>query len=396
MNEDEETLHGLPDYSRKNTMCCPLCDGHDLLPLFEVQNIPIFQNKVYPNVEAAKKAAVSNVSLFACGRCDYIFNSSFDENIMKYDASYQNEQAHSPYFQRYLDDLANLLKDKGIAKNKVIEIGCGKGTFIKKLWDHGIQATGFDPAYEGDDQRIIKDYFSSKYSGLKADLIILRHTLEHIQNPLRFLHNIAEANKHHGLIFIEVPCFEWIVKQKAFWDIFYEHCNYFTGQALTGMFDEAELGLLFNTQYMYVLAELKNLRDRAERTATPIDLNGIDFKKSMDAHKSFIAGCNNLIVWGAGAKGSAFLNYVDPLTEHVSFVVDINPRKQNQYVPKTAHKIVSPEILEEFTNGQILIMNSNYYSEILEETRNSNFNIRTLGEGVGSKKKAGISPNELR
>jgi hypothetical protein len=27
-------------------------------------------------------------------------------------------------------------------------------------------------------------------------------------------------------------------------------------------------------------------------------------------------------------------------------------------------------------------MNNNYYSEIVEEIRNSNFNIRTLGEGV--------------
>ncbi|MBW2621746.1 MAG: methyltransferase domain-containing protein [Deltaproteobacteria bacterium] len=371
-------------------MRCPLCDSPDLHPLFEVPDIPVFQNKVYPTAETARKAAVSTVSLSVCARCDYIFNSSFNEKMMNYDAQYQNEQACSPYFQRYLDDLITLLKDMGLAGKHVIEIGCGKGAFIQKLWQHGIPATGFDPAYEGDDQRIIKDYFSPKYSTLKADVIILRQTLEHIKNPLRFLHTIAEANGHHGLIFIEVPCFEWIIEQKAFWDIFYEHCNYFTGQSLTGMFNTAEFGRLFNSQYMYALADLSDLRKWAKEAVRPIKPTKIDFDKSVKEYKTHVTGLTNLVVWGAGAKGSAFLNQVDPQSEIISYVVDINPKKQNHYIPKTAHKIVSPEIMKNYTTGHVLIMNENYQAEIVREIKNPGLTILTLGKGIDWEKSSGF------
>lgn len=76
---------------------------------------------------------------------------------------------------------------------KIIEIGCGKGYFLEMLRKNGFDVTGFDPAYEGDNPYIVKDYYSDQYSHLNADLIILRHTLEHIDDPLKFLHSIATA-----------------------------------------------------------------------------------------------------------------------------------------------------------------------------------------------------------
>jgi len=88
-----------------------------------------------------------------------------------------------------------------------------------------ISVTGAS-AYEGDNPHIIKDYFSDKYSHLNGEVIVLRHTLEHIESPLNFIHNIAKSVDYKGIIFIEVPSFEWILQKKAFWDIFYEHCNY--------------------------------------------------------------------------------------------------------------------------------------------------------------------------
>ena len=74
----------------------------------------------------------------------------------------------SSYFQNYLEDILCLFIGKNLHKKKTIEIGCGKGYFLERLLENGFEVTGFDPAYEGDNPHIIKDYFSDKYSYLNV------------------------------------------------------------------------------------------------------------------------------------------------------------------------------------------------------------------------------------
>jgi len=73
------------------------------------------------------------------------------------------------------------------------------------------------------------------------------------------------------------------------------------------------------------------------------------------------------------------VNLMDPYRQHISYIIDINPKKQNQYIAKTAHKIVSPYILNHLKNGDIFIMNENYYEEIKREVGTSNFKLYVLG-----------------
>lgn len=134
-----------------------------------------------------------------------------------------------------------------------------------KLAELGYTVHGYDPAYEGTDPRIVKEYYSrdtvAQQSFGKADLIILRHVLEHISHPLPFLLSIAEANDYQGLLYIEVPDFRWIVAKNAFYDVFFEHCNYFTLPALRCLFsDVLDAGTFFGDQYCYVIARLDSLR----------------------------------------------------------------------------------------------------------------------------------------
>lgn len=121
---------------------------------------------------------------------------------------------------------------------------------------NNLECVGFDPAYEGNDPAIIKDYFSEKYK-IDADVVILRHTLEHIANPYLFIQQIARTNNYKGHIFIEVPTFDWIVNKKAFWDIFYEHCNYFTQQTLGSIFSNALTGNYFRDNTFTATQNLK-------------------------------------------------------------------------------------------------------------------------------------------
>jgi SAM-dependent methyltransferase len=358
---------------------CPLCQESNLSLIYEVRDIPVFQNKVYESVEAARNAQTANVSLVLCKSCSFVFNSSFDMNIMNYDAQYQNEQAYSCYFQNYLDGILNLLASEGFRTKRITEIGCGKGYFLEKLQKHNFEVTGFDPAYEGNNPKIIKDYFTGKYSHLNADLFILRHNIEHIQNPLDFLHTVAATADYKGMIFIEVPTFEWIIKKKAFWDIFYEHCNYFTFDSLGSIFRKSKQGTLFNDQYMYLLADLKDLRTQAKPAKPRMNYRKLGFQDSLNEYREFVENHTGMLIWGAGAKGSTFVNLIDGARKYVSYVVDINPKKQNRYIAKTAHKIISPRFLVELEGRDILVMNDNYYEETKKDVGELDFNLYVLG-----------------
>jgi len=359
-------------------MKCGLCQNCNLLTIYTVPNVPVFQNKVYATVDEAQNIMTGNVKLVMCSSCDFIFNADFDSKVMSYDAQYQNEQAHSHYFQRYLEELVELFAKKRFNEMKIIEIGCGKGYFLEVLRENGFDVIGFDPAYEGGSPYIIKDYFSDKYSDLNADLIVLRHTLEHIQNPLRFLHSIGSAVGYRGMIYIEVPDFRWIIKKKAFWDIFYEHCNYFSLASLGSLFQKSEQGSLFSNQYIYLLSDLRNLRDKAKpNTTSPPSTSQL--KKQLNFYQGFVREHPGMLIWGAGAKGSTFVNLTDVNKEYISCLVDINPKKQGRYIAKTGHKIISPAQLADFEGGDILVMNDNYYQEIQEQIKGKHFNIYSLG-----------------
>ena len=62
-------------------------------------------------------------------------------------------------------------------------------------------------------------------------------------------------------IYIEVPNYDWIVANQTFFDITYEHVNYFSQMSLNKLFDVSNTtqGLLFDDQYQYLIADLSTL-----------------------------------------------------------------------------------------------------------------------------------------
>lgn len=333
------------------------------ISVFKQKNVPVFQNKVYPTEGEARSAEVAAVELVQSLRSGFVFNKAFNPDRMNYDIHYQNEQSNSEFFQAHLVSVLTLLKSLGIENKKVLEIGCGKGVFFEIMLKNGIDCVGFDPTYEGNNPKIVKEYFTEAYSGLNAEVIIMRHTLEHIPNPFSFIHTIAKANGYKGHLFVEVPTFDWIMEKKAFWDIFYEHCNYFTQKSLGAMFEEAMLGDFFGGQYIYLWADLSKLRLEIPQIEI-LSAEQLNFDTQIEAYRKLLQEKNTLAIWGAGAKGSTFLNLMDPERKRIQYVIDINPLKQNKFIARTAHPIYSPEILKTNPVENIIIMNENYWEEI--------------------------------
>ncbi|TAK91699.1 MAG: methyltransferase domain-containing protein [Burkholderiaceae bacterium] len=341
-------------------------------------DFPVFQNKAYPTQAAALQAVCGDVELVQCPASGLVHNRKFNPDLLCYDSEYQNEQAWSPAFKKHLDEVLGItLRNFGSASFGV-EIGCGKGYFFEQLCQAGANVMGCDPAYEGSNSRVLKRKFDRHTLRAAPDYLILRHVLEHIPQPWEFLAALAAQCQPGTKVYIEVPCFDWIVSHHAFYDVFYEHVNYFTRDALAGAFGlVVEAGDFFGGQYLYLVADLSSFRKPERYTGkwySAVNLESyltVLFKNRLQGRKTFI--------WGAGAKGMTFSNILARHAIAVDGVIDINPAKQGQYTGKSGVQIVAPETaLPQARGADIFVMNPIYLDEIKTMVEGSGVNLISM------------------
>jgi SAM-dependent methyltransferase len=331
--------------------------------------LPVLQNRTFDDAQAARQSASADVILVQDDATGLVYNQAFAPDKLVYDSNYQNEQAHSAVFRQHLEAVERILARHFTGKH-LIEVGCGKGYFLEMLSQLGYAITGVDPAYEGDNPAVIKDAFSPAL-GVSGDGVILRHVLEHIPDPVAFLHEIARANGA-GQIYIEVPCLDWILEHKAWFDLFYEHVNYFRLEDLHRLFGTVlESGHLFNGQFLYVVADLTSLRQAPPAPWTAVQLPaGFDASlgRAVDLIKA--APQQGVAIWGGSSKGVIFSLFLQRLGIDVDYLVDINPLKQGRYLPLSGVRVSSPEqAMSQWPAGiQLFVMNSNYLEEIRRMT----------------------------
>ncbi|MEZ4620942.1 MAG: class I SAM-dependent methyltransferase [Caldilineaceae bacterium] len=157
-------------------------------------------------------------------------------------------QSYSPTFNAFHKRLAEDLIERYDLHNKeIIEIGCGQGEFLILLCElgknHGI---GFDPAYDNrrpvgmqsDRVTFIADFYSEEYTRYNADFVCCKMTLEHIPNTAEFVQRVRRSigDRLDTTVFSRCPM-RYVLGDRAFWDVYYEHCSYFDANALTYLFE---------------------------------------------------------------------------------------------------------------------------------------------------------------
>jgi hypothetical protein len=182
----------------------------DTLLLYEQPQLPTFQNRVYPTAAEAKGCAKGDIRLVQDMKTGLVYNDAFDPKLMDYDGNYNNEQGVSRHFHQHLEMVAGIV-ERTMGRENLVEVGCGKGLFLEMLLEKGFDLTGFDPTYEGTNPRVKRHYFEAGVD-VQGEGLILRHVLEHIQDPYDFLVELCKANGGKGRIYIEVPCFDWIME----------------------------------------------------------------------------------------------------------------------------------------------------------------------------------------
>lgn len=369
-----------------STEKCPLCEGLDLKRVIYRPNVIVHQNLLCHSYDTARKVTTGDLDIVICKDCGFLFNKSFDLSLLSYGKDYDNNQTCSDYFNFYLDDLVKyLIDEKQIRQSNIIEVGCGQGQFIHKLITYpGSENTGygFDPSYIGPlsmlDGKLNfrRCYYDDGCMDISADIVICRHVIEHVPEPLQLLKSIRAAlnNSPNARVFFETPCAKWILENFVFWDFFYEHCSLFSTNSLAYCFNKAGFKVenvrhIFGGQYLWIEAVpsenfddiplMDDLLPLAEYYSLEEENLIADWKIKLSKMKME----GRIALWGAGAKGVTLANLIDPDNELIDCIVDLNPNKQEKFIPGTGHAIVSPECLKERGVKNIILMNGNYYEE---------------------------------
>lgn len=170
-------------------------------------------------------------------------------NYKKYhrDKTYLEEESHfrNIFLTRY--SIANrFLEDQGI--KRVLDIGASMGTmldiFKEKEWETwGVEPSESANTSKAKGHRIIKNYFEkAKLPKNYFDLVIMNHTLEHLNNPEKILEKVRSLLKEGGILLVDVPNAggfgSRMLKDKWPYRLLKEHKQQFTRESLSGIFEE--------------------------------------------------------------------------------------------------------------------------------------------------------------
>lgn len=383
---------------------CPVCNSNLIAPFLVRGSVPVHQNLVMADIISAIQINRGNLTLAVCEDCGFIFNQDFDGSKLSYGKEYDNTQTYSPSFESYICELArSLIYDKNVQNCSVVEVGCGKGSFLRKLVESeewGNTGYGFDPSYVGAETifdgrlKFEKRYYDSECANIHADVVVCRHAIEHIPDPLSLLLSVRQALVHspQARVFFETPCVEWILRNQVIWDFFYEHCSYFTAQSLATAFEVSGFQVesvehIFEGQYLWLEATIPAEKPAVTKKPAFISILANQFARSereligkWEIKIQELASHGKVALWGAGAKGVTFANTIDPERKWIDCIIDLNPNKQGKYIPGTAHPIVSYQDIAVRGITTAILMNPNYYQENLVLLKAFNLNINLLVE----------------
>lgn len=371
---------------------CPACGASVTTVFYEMDGVPVHSCLLVDSRNEALAYPTGQIRLGFCDSCGFIANLAFDPTHLDYSAAYEETQGFSSRFNAFAHDLASSLVDRYDIRNKsILEIGAGKGEFLAVLCELGNnRGTGIDPAYvkgrispEAEARlEFITDFYSERYSHLSGDVVCCRHTLEHIQPVEQFLRVVRRSigDRRDTVVVFEVPDVSRVLRETAFWDIYYEHCSYFSLGSLARLFRACDFEILdlyaaFDDQYLLIEAKpglqtaQPSLPGEEDMEALRQDVlyftaNHATNLQQYRAHMERIRGRGQkAVLWGSGSKAVAYLNALH-IDDEIEFVVDINPFKHGKYLAGSGHEIVPPEFLKTYAPDIVIAMNPIYCDEI--------------------------------
>lgn len=151
-------------------------------------------------------------SILACDRCGAAQTFPPPENLDKYYVGYHGKRHGftADYCARRRLRWLEKSSDSGEKTKRLLDVGCGEGTFLEAAKKRGWLAVGTETIAEkfrDSDLEVFSDLaqVKAKYGAESFDAVTMWHTLEHFRTPREVLRQVFELLAPRGVLLVAVP-----------------------------------------------------------------------------------------------------------------------------------------------------------------------------------------------
>ena len=348
---------------------CRICKGPFLFPaLLEYPNSPRSAQGFLDNLEELDD--VVDLKIYQCQQCGLVQHDlkpvDYYKDVIRA-VAYSEEMGHFREKQ-----LAEWIQKFNLKDKKILEVGSGQGEYLELLLKAGgTNVYGIENSKESVEiakkkgLNIQQGYLSKDYENSCAenfDAFATFNFMEHWPDISSSLHSLQNSLNESAVGLVEVPNFDFMLKNGMYSEFTTDHIFYFTEKTLrtvleTHGFDVIEINSIWHD---YILsAQVK------KRTALNISSFTIKQNKIVSELRVFINKFkkNEVIIWGAGHQALAVISIAN-INSKVSHVVDSAKFKQNKYTPGTHLLIKDPQSIHQDLPKAIIIMAAAYSDEV--------------------------------
>jgi SAM-dependent methyltransferase len=198
-----------------------------------------------------------------CSNCGFLFVNPrpTEEGLLRLYSNQQTNPFLEEQFEAFEYELPVLTKilrkiQKYVPAGELLEVGCGRGDFVRVARMQGFSVTGCDifggrkPV--GDDITFFDGALrDAKFHDESFDVVVVRNILEHLFDPNIEINEIKRILKPHGYLYLKVPnvAFEHGLRCRLMYQRKYHfdppyHLNYFSPTSLHRFLTRARFDFL--------------------------------------------------------------------------------------------------------------------------------------------------------
>ena len=357
------------------TNICYLCSG-TTDQSYIIKHIPSAA-QIFKNSATAALEEKLDFEVFECHDCGLAqFPGAlvpyFQEVIRSSSLSKPMMDFRRIQFQDFLSDIPNKTEQPN-----VFELGAGRGEYLDIFFKLGCATYGIEGSKalsklgQASGHNIQNGFLDEQLSlstkGTPYDAAVSFNFIEHLPDPRSTLKLILQLLKEDGLALFEVPNFDMISNYHLFNEFIPDHRFYFTKKSFSLLlelsgFEVIKMRTIWDDYIISAIARPRPKYQWADFETRRLEMKNetISFFRNTERHKNAI--------WSAGHQSLATISNFG-LQDHVSYIIDSSPAKQETFAPGSGLKIIAPNLINTLPIEKIMVAAAGFNDEIIEFIR---------------------------